>query len=82
MPQKNGTSPNPSKVTATSSSSPVASHSSHSKQVDEKVDSAVHYEFGGPPGVLAMMLLFPVLMVYLWICVEFYGGILKLTLKK
>jgi delta24(24(1))-sterol reductase len=34
----------------------------------------VRYEFGGPPGVIAMMLGFPVLMYYLWICLWFYDG--------
>lgn len=32
------------------------------------------YEFGGPVGVTSMMLGFPILMYYLWICLVFYGG--------
>lgn len=61
--------------TSVSPSSAVVSEKA--KKVDEKVDSEVVYEFGGPIGVLLMMLLFPVLMVYLWICAEFYNGSLQ-----
>lgn len=32
------------------------------------------YEFGGPVGVTAMMIGFPILMYYLWICLWFYDG--------
>lgn len=32
------------------------------------------YEFGGPWGVTAMMVGFPILMYYLWICLWFYDG--------
>lgn len=32
------------------------------------------YEFGGPLGVTAMMIGFPILMYYLWICLVFYDG--------
>lgn len=34
-------------------------------------------QFGGPVGVLAMMLGFPPLMYYLWICLVFYDGKLQ-----
>jgi delta24(24(1))-sterol reductase len=42
--------------------------------IDEKVDKEIIYEFGGPIGVTAMMIFFPMLMYYLWICLEFYNG--------
>lgn len=32
------------------------------------------YEFGGPWGVVAIMMGFPILMYYLWICLWFYDG--------
>jgi hypothetical protein len=32
------------------------------------------WEFGGPWGVTAMMIGFPMLMYYLWICLWFYDG--------
>ncbi len=32
------------------------------------------YEFGGPWGVSAMMVGFPLLMYYLWICLWYYDG--------
>lgn len=35
---------------------------------------AISYEFGGPVGVTSMMLGFPALMYYLWICLVFYDG--------
>lgn len=36
------------------------------------------WEFGGPWGVTAMMIGFPMLMYYLWICLWFYDGQLVL----
>ena len=42
-------------------------------QVDE---DAIHheYEFGGPVGVTAMMVCFPALFYYLYVCLFFYDG--------
>lgn len=34
----------------------------------------MRWEFGGPWGVTAMMIGFPMLMYYLWICLWFYDG--------
>ena len=45
-----------------------------------KVDKSGHFEFGGSIGTAAMMIFFPILMYYLWICTTFYGG--SLFLKK
>ena len=42
-----------------------------------KVDKSGKFEFGGDFGTLAMMIIFPVLMYYLWICSTFYGGALE-----
>jgi delta24(24(1))-sterol reductase len=39
-----------------------------------KVDKRGHFEFGGSFGTLGMMVFFPILMYYLWICSTFYGG--------
>lgn len=36
--------------------------------------STYSFEFGGPWGVTAMMVGFPMLMYYLWICLWFYDG--------
>ncbi|KAK2735301.1 C-24(28) sterol reductase [Myotisia sp. PD_48] len=41
-------------------------------------DEELHYEFGGPPGVLAMMVGFPCLMYYMWIGATYYDGRLPL----
>jgi Delta24(24(1))-sterol reductase len=38
------------------------------------VDKSGHFEFGGSFGTLGMMVIFPILMYYLWICSTFYGG--------
>ncbi|RXK41308.1 delta24(24(1))-sterol reductase [Tremella mesenterica] len=46
----------------------------HGKEMDKKLDQHETFEFGGPVGVTAMMLLFPVLMYYLWICLWYYNG--------
>lgn len=39
-----------------------------------RVDNSGHYEFGGSPGCLALMTVFPCLMWYLWISATYYGG--------
>jgi delta24(24(1))-sterol reductase len=46
----------------------------HGRLIDAKLDSHTSWEFGGPWGVTAMMLGFPVMMYYLWICLWFYHG--------
>lgn len=40
-------------------------------------NETIHQQFGGPVGVSAMMLGFPPLMYYLWICLVFYDGKLQ-----
>lgn len=37
--------------------------------------SEIEWEFGGPAGALGMMLGFPLLMWYMWILAQFYGGV-------
>ncbi|KAJ7180721.1 ergosterol biosynthesis ERG4/ERG24 [Mycena filopes] len=44
------------------------------KEIDRRLDQHDQYEFGGPVGVTAIMLGFPTLMYYLWICLWFYEG--------
>lgn len=44
------------------------------REIDKKLDQHLSYEFGGPWGVTAMMTGFPLLMYYLWICLQFYDG--------
>ncbi|KAF9454324.1 ERG4/ERG24 ergosterol biosynthesis protein [Macrolepiota fuliginosa MF-IS2] len=44
------------------------------KAADKRLDQHETYEFGGPWGVLAIILGFPILMYYLWICLWFYDG--------
>ncbi|CCG83245.1 Delta(24(24(1)))-sterol reductase [Taphrina deformans PYCC 5710] len=41
---------------------------------DFKFDKSGHYEFGGPVGCAALMIVFPCLMWYLWISATFYDG--------
>lgn len=43
-------------------------------ELDKKLDNEVVYEFGGPLGTLGMMLGFPCLMYYFWVCLEYYQG--------
>lgn len=43
-------------------------------KLDEKIDNEVEYEFGGPLGALGMMLGFPSLMYYFWVCLEYHQG--------
>jgi Delta24(24(1))-sterol reductase len=39
-----------------------------------KVDTSGEYEFGGPIGVTAMMIGFPILMWYMWLGATYYDG--------
>lgn len=41
---------------------------------DPKIDHNPHYDFGGTPGVTAMMIGFPCLMWYMWIGATYYNG--------
>lgn len=41
---------------------------------DPKVDYSGQFEFGGPWGVLSMMIGFPLLMYYMWIGATYYNG--------
>jgi Delta24(24(1))-sterol reductase len=45
-----------------------------SKTLDPKIDTSGHYEFGGPLGVSAIMIGFPILMYYMWIGATYYDG--------
>ncbi|CAE7112346.1 unnamed protein product, partial [Rhizoctonia solani] len=44
------------------------------RATDARLDTHEHYEFGGPVGVTAMMVFFPIMMYYFWICLRFYNG--------
>jgi len=41
---------------------------------DPKIDISGHFEFGGTPGVAAIMTGFPLLMYYMWIGATYYDG--------
>ncbi|KAF7729579.1 hypothetical protein EC973_004254 [Apophysomyces ossiformis] len=43
-------------------------------KLDQKLDNEVVYEFGGPLGVCALMVFFPSLMYYFWVCLEYHQG--------
>lgn len=43
-------------------------------KLDIELDKEVTYEFGGPLGTLAMMIGFPCLMYYFWVCLEYHQG--------
>lgn len=42
--------------------------------LDPKIDYSGHFDFGGPLGVSAMMIGFPLLMYYMWIGATYYEG--------
>src|SRR3954470_847117 len=49
------------------------------QKIDKKIlildsDNEIVFEFGGPWGVTAMMIGFPLLMFYLYGCLQFYRG--------
>lgn len=43
-------------------------------KLDTEMDKEVIYEFGGPLGATAMMIFFPCLMYYFWVCVTYHQG--------
>ena len=45
---------------------------------DPKVNDSGHFEFGGSPGVLGIMIGFPLLMWYMWLGATYYDGHLPL----
>ncbi|KAF8141513.1 ergosterol biosynthesis ERG4/ERG24 [Boletus edulis] len=64
-------------VDAQQSAAAPATTSDEGRKIDQFLDqhqTRVPYEFGGPWGVTAMMIGFPLLMYYLWICLWFYDG--------
>ncbi|KAI0024243.1 ergosterol biosynthesis ERG4/ERG24 family-domain-containing protein [Xylariomycetidae sp. FL0641] len=42
--------------------------------MDHRIDHSGHFEFGGSPGTLALMIFFPALMYYMWIGATYYDG--------
>lgn len=56
------------KETALISYNPGIIISEQGRTTDRKLDQHDEWEFGGPWGVTAMMILFPLLMYYFWIC--------------
>lgn len=58
----------------TTNSNNVPLFSSKVTDLDVKLDNEIVYEFGGPLGVVGMMLGFPSLMYYFWICLEYHQG--------
>lgn len=46
----------------------------HGRLIDQQLDSHEDWEFGGPIGVTAMMIGFPLLMYYLYICLSHFQG--------
>ncbi|CEH16753.1 erg4 erg24 ergosterol biosynthesis protein [Ceraceosorus bombacis] len=44
------------------------------RETDKRVDTHESWEFGGPIGTAFMMVFFPNMMYYLWICLWFYDG--------
>ncbi|CAO1613069.1 unnamed protein product [Parajaminaea phylloscopi] len=63
-----------SKETALINYNPGIVISEQGRVTDKKLDQHDDWEFGGPWGVTAMMVFFPLLMYYLWICLWFYDG--------
>ncbi|TFY77412.1 hypothetical protein EWM64_g6598 [Hericium alpestre] len=53
---------------------PEVTTTNEGRKADKLLDTHDTYEFGGPWGVTAMMVFFPMLMYYLWICLWFYDG--------
>ncbi|KAK9371044.1 ergosterol biosynthesis ERG4/ERG24 [Lipomyces kononenkoae] len=49
--------------------------------LSQREDKHVEFDFGGPIGVTCMMVGFPLLMWYLWICTTYYQGHLVVPAK-
>ncbi|CCJ30185.1 unnamed protein product [Pneumocystis jirovecii] len=52
----------------------VTRSTSRARQRSLEMDMFQYYEFGGPIGVAFIMLFFPCLMYYMWICSAFYDS--------
>lgn len=50
------------------------SKATNGKKASKSGDEHTEYDFGGPVGVTCMMIGFPLLMWYLWICATYYDG--------
>jgi delta24(24(1))-sterol reductase len=53
---------------------PVEANGKAIEKRDPKIDYSGEYDFGGPFGVSAMMICFPLLMWYMWIGATYYDG--------
>mmetsp|Transcript_21019 Transcript_21019/g.45826 ORF Transcript_21019/g.45826 Transcript_21019/m.45826 type:complete len:520 (+) Transcript_21019:79-1638(+) len=69
--QKTPVKGSPSAQADSSTAAPMV-NDTMAKMVDEKIV----YEFGGPTGVAVLMVLFPALMCYLYICLMGHSGVL------
>lgn len=69
-----GDSANVSSASDASASDISVSDASASTKRGYLAANEIEYEFGGPAGALGMMVGFPLLMYYMWISAEFYGG--------
>ncbi|KAG7902575.1 hypothetical protein KL935_001483 [Ogataea polymorpha] len=70
MAKKSPVSTKPDYQAASQASVPAAA----AKEPQYLAKKDIEWEFGGPPGVVAMMLGFPSLMYYMWISARFYHG--------
>jgi len=71
--QKRARPPRKASNKAAATTAPTEKAKAKSKQA-HKIDKSGVYHFGGSFGTAAMMIFFPILMYYLWICSAFYGG--------
>jgi len=55
----------------------MCKYTAETRRLDYKLDHQVIYEFGGPLGVSALMVCFPILMAYLYICLATASGQLQ-----
>uniref|UniRef100_A0A0G4GM62 Delta(24(24(1)))-sterol reductase n=1 Tax=Chromera velia CCMP2878 TaxID=1169474 RepID=A0A0G4GM62_9ALVE len=64
------TKPEKGNTVSSSSSSPPPT----ADEIEKKIDSEVHYEFGGPVSVGILMGFFPCLMIYIFVCLAHNRG--------
>lgn len=78
MARKDATASNGGAVVKASGSHIVNGHNLRvtktDKDIDHRLDNEIVYEFGGPIGVVAMMIGFPMIMYYFWICLTYHHG--------
>jgi delta24(24(1))-sterol reductase len=51
-----------------------SAHRTSTEKIDDDIDNEIVFEFGGSAGVVALMVAFPLMMLYFWACLTYNKG--------